>query len=41
MTAPFRDESPETADIRFRKALEMSREQLLHLQAKSAATLGQ
>ncbi|WP_300522440.1 phosphoenolpyruvate--protein phosphotransferase [Aminiphilus sp.] len=41
MTAPSRDASPETADIRFRKALEMSREQLLHLQAKSAATLGQ
>ncbi len=41
MPGPSRDESPETAVMRFRKALAASREQLLHLQAKSAATLGQ
>jgi phosphotransferase system enzyme I (PtsI) len=41
MPGPFKDDSPETARARFRKALEASRKQLLHLQTKSAATLGQ
>lgn len=37
----FRSESPEAAKGRFREALATSREQLLHLQTKSTATLGQ